>query len=92
MDSKNLVTCPTGKASDSLNDYIGCECQRVAERSSTVERAWQDSNPRIPSQDTRNILIMIGKLASILIEYEHSIGVQAFLGSLTHLSTEGDEE
>lgn len=35
---------------------------------------------------------MIGKLASILIEYEHSIGVQAFLGSLTHLSMEGDEE
>ena len=56
------------------------------------ERAWQDSNPRIPSQDTRNILIMIGKLASILIEYEHSTGVQAFLGSLAHLSTEGDEE
>jgi hypothetical protein len=35
---------------------------------------------------------MIGKLASILIEYEHSTGVQAFLGSLAHLSTEGDEE
>ncbi|MEK9698261.1 MAG: hypothetical protein VW270_21005, partial [Candidatus Poseidoniales archaeon] len=43
------------------------------------KRAWQDSNPRIPSQEPRNILIMIGKLASILIEYEHSTGVQAFL-------------